>query len=208
MKRRTVRVISPLRLLIAILLLAGNVSAQQPSDTRPSSNVTFDFQDADLRLVLTALARAGGVSIVYGSLPERTVTLRTNGPVPRSAVRRLMESLASANDLVLVEENGLILIEAVAEPVVDQNAASTTPSELRLFVYRLKHARAVRLAGTLQALFGGASVGTGNGLSRSGLSAELRDVRLPPGIPEEGPPSVSRRSAARSPARSRSYLMS
>jgi general secretion pathway protein D len=118
-----------------------------------------DFQDADLRLVVTALAEAGGLNLVYSDLPARRVTLRMKQPVPRENLLPLLKSLAQSNGLRVVEDGDFLRLEAAGPPDVLAQRKDTTggaSEELRLFVYRLKHVRAARLGGTLQSLFGGA----------------------------------------------------
>ncbi|HEX7118493.1 MAG TPA: secretin N-terminal domain-containing protein, partial [Longimicrobiales bacterium] len=145
-----------------------------------------DFQGVDLRLVFTALAEAGGLNVIYTDLPARRVTLRTNRPVSAASIGALIRNLAASNGLTVVEEGGFLRIEAPAG--LETKAAGPPESadaegELRLFVYRLKHARAPRLASTLQALFGGGRAGAGargGGLSDRTLSQRLRDQGVRP----------------------------
>jgi general secretion pathway protein D len=144
--------------------------------------VRLDFQDTELRLVLAALAEAGNLNIVYGDLPQRRVTLRMSRAVPREQVPDLLRSVAASNGLRVVEEGGFLRVEAMGAvgPREDSVAAA---AELTLYVYRLKHARAPALAGTLQAMFGGSGAGGLAGaqrLSRRGLSRTLRDQQIPP----------------------------
>jgi len=144
----------------------------------------FDFQDADLRLVLSALGEAGHLNLVYSELPSRHVTLRTNQPVPPDQILPLLKSLAASNGLKLTEDGAFISIEdtgaRAARPATPKD--TTGGPELRLFVYRLKHARAIKLAGTLQAIFGG--TGAARQLAEAApptmLSQELRQQQIPP----------------------------
>ena len=56
----------------------------------------------------------------------------------------------------------------------------SAPAEMRLFIHRLKHARAGELAATIQALFGGGkSSGGQRGLTEAPLSEGLRESKLP-----------------------------
>jgi general secretion pathway protein D len=135
------------------------LSSQQPVKVTPEG-VLVDFQDADLRLVITALAEAGGLNVVYSELPARRVTLRMKQPVPRDNMLPLLRSLAQSNGLRVVEDSSFIRLEPAGAADAPGGAKDTTTAEseeLRLFVYRLKHVRAARLGGTLQALFGGSS---------------------------------------------------
>jgi general secretion pathway protein D len=143
-------------LVVALLAAAGPGLAAQEEQLRV---VNFDFQGADLRLVISALAEAADLNIVHGELPDRPVTLRVNRAVPVSEVRRMLESVAMANGLELFEENGLLRIEVVAPPeeVFDPGAGGLAggfgEQGRRLFVHHLKHARASQVVQTLRQLF-------------------------------------------------------
>ena len=181
--------------LLAILGLApaGRVRAQEPQAVHATAQgLLFDFQDADLRLVLSALAEAGHLNVVYSELPNRRVTLRTNQPVPQEQMLALLKSLASSNGLRVTEDGAFVRIEDTgtreARPAPTQD--TTAQPELRLFVYRLKHARAARLASTLQAIFGGGTnreFGQPGGASPSTLSEGLRQQQIPPVDTSERP---------------------
>src|SRR5262249_15783431 len=122
----------------------------------------FDFQDADLRLGLAALGEAGRLNLVYSELPNRRVTLRTNQPIGADQILPLLKGLAASNGLKVTEDGGFGRIENRGDHEERSQTIqdTTTRADLRLFVYRLKHARATKLAGTLQAIFG-----TGSGTS-------------------------------------------
>ena len=108
--------------------------------------VRMDFQDVELRLVLSALADAGNLNIVYGDLPAKRVTLRMSQPVPRDQVPALLRSVAASNGLKVIEEDGLLRIEAAPTAVTGTQRSDSGAGvpELQLYVYRLRHARARR----------------------------------------------------------------
>jgi general secretion pathway protein D len=155
--------------------------------------VQFDFQDADLRIVLSALGEAGHLNLVYSELPNRRVTLRTNQPVALEQILPLLKSLAASNGLKVIEDAAFVRIEDTG--VHEARGAATrdtaAKSDLRLFVYRLKHARAVKLAGTLQSLFGGAGAGHQSaeapGAGSTMLSEQLRQQQIAPTEPGQAP---------------------
>jgi general secretion pathway protein D len=167
-------------------VLAERALGQEPPVVRATAQgLLFDFQDADLRLVLSALAEAGHLNLLYSELPNRHVTLRTNQAVPQDQILPLLKSLAASNGLKVSEDGAFVRIEDTgpregrAPPVKD----TTAQRELRLFVYRLKHARAVRLAATLQSIFGGGTgrdVAYGAGAGPGTLSEGLRQQQVPP----------------------------
>jgi len=181
------RLIGCVALLVA--LTPGLAAAQnQPGVEVTGSSVSLDFQQADLQLVLGALAEIAGLSVTYGPLPDRQVTLRTGGPVAISEIRAMLEAVARANGVILVAEGGLIRLESV-EPVVAPGAAlgaraqALNGDERRLFVEPLSHTtadRMVRTVGTLFGVSGSGDFGTGGGQPNtlSGLLREQREVPI------------------------------
>lgn len=188
------------RPLLAVLVLAtvvpGSTSAQQTQGP-----IQFDFQDADLRVVLSALAEAGRFNLVYSELPQRHVTLRTNQPIPPDQVLPLLRSLAASNGLKVTEDGAFIRIEDTglgSTGAPDRRATgkdTSKPADVRLFVYRLKHARAVKLAGTLQLIFGGMGPArpfeTGAADQGQMLSQALRQQQIEPTQPGAAQPAVT-----------------
>ena len=176
------RVLLPLAL--AFLVHASSQAQQRTEGLRVTAQgLMLDFQDADLRLVIAALADAGKLNVSYGDLPQKRVTLRTNQPVAAEQIPALLRSLAESNGLIVREEAGFVRIDV---PVAASTAAPQQPQvqeeETRLFVYRLKHAHAVRLASTLQSIFGGPAtpVQPQAQAPRQSLSESLREQRVPP----------------------------
>jgi general secretion pathway protein D len=162
-----------------VVLLTPTARGQEPLRIVDGA-VMLDFQDADLRLVLAALADAGALNVIHGELPERRVTLRTTQPVTLDEIPALIRSLAAANGLVVVVEGTFIRLEA-AGPALDPDPQPAQEEEVHLHVYRLRHAQAIRLAGTLQTLFGASRTqGSAASPPRTSLSQRLRDQRIPP----------------------------
>lgn len=165
--------------LLTALLLAVPAAAQPPQGgvERTAAGIRIDFQQTDLRLVVPALAEAAGLAIVYGDLPQRSVTLRTPTPVPPAAVRTYLENLLRSNNLRLVEEDGLLRVEATAAPaaapVSYAGPGLGQGGEARIFVLPLRHAPAEDMARTIGALFG---IGDGGGAAPElrSLAEELR----------------------------------
>lgn len=172
-------------MLLSLLFLPSWVNAQEVLGSREPDVFTFDYEDTDLRFVIAALAKAGRINVVYSSLPERPVTLRTNRPVTRDEIPSILRSVIETNGLEIEEEGPVLRLTSPAPTRVD--ARGTNTSDLLLFVYRLKHARADRVAATIRSLLlpgSTPSVG-GAGLSRGGLSRELQDQRIMPTMPEQ-----------------------
>ncbi len=170
--------IRALLLALPLLLLAPRAEAQDTSAVRRTpQGILLDFQDAELRTVITALAEAGGLNVSYGDLPAKRVTLRLRTPVPRENVGAVLRGLAQANGLSVSDEGGVLRIGTGSV-----NATDTSVRDSRLYVMRLKHARAARMAATLQAIFGGASAGPtapARGLSTIPLSERIRGAAMP-----------------------------
>lgn len=177
---------------LSIMALAfgppGALTAQEAERAEVEAGVRLDFQNVELGTVVSALADAGGLNLIYSDLPNRLVTLRMNQPVPRDQVRDLLANLARANGYRLVEDGTVLRLEAAAPAPRDTAPSGETAAqteELRLFVYRLKHAKAPRLASTLRAMFGGRGPvpDAGDRRPRS-LSEQLRDQELQPVDPD------------------------
>ena len=183
----------PLKLLFAVIglhVLGLHLSplpldAQAPEGiTRRDSLIELDFQGTDIQMVLAALADVGGLNVVYGVLPAQKVTLRTGHPIAPNEVRGYLESVARTNGLQLTDEGGLIRIGARPDttPVAPARRMARdgeqAQTDLRLFVYRLRHGQAEAIAATLSNVFG-----SGSGAARGGpasLSEQLREQRVPP----------------------------
>lgn len=165
-------------------------AAQDP--VQAEEGIRLDFQDVDLRLVISALAEAGNLNVVYADLPQRSVTLRMARPIPQAQVIDILRSLATSNGLAVEEDGALIRVmgNSGVGPVDEGEVEDPAPEEsLRLFVHRLRHARAPVLAATLQSLFGGGQggpSGTGREPLRS-FSESMRDQGVDPFEPD-GPP--------------------
>lgn len=181
--------------LFAALVIGTSARAQEPPTTRVTAQgVVVDFQDADIRTVITALAEAASLNVIFSDLPARRVTLRLRDPVPLDSVRALVRTIAEANGIQVIEQGTLLRLE-MPRAVESRPAAQASPQGVRLHVYRLKHANAMRLAATLQAIFGG-SLPEPTGLSRAPLSQRLRDQQIPPTLLD----TISRRPIADVPS--------
>ena len=173
---------------VAALALSSAPLSAQAGGVRPTAQgLLVDFSEVDLRIVVSALAEAAGMNVVLTDLPSRSVTLRLTQPVPAANIPALLRSFAQSQGLRLVQEDGFVRVEAADRaapgPRADAGAADgrNGAAGVRLFVYRLKHARAERLAATLQSLYGGrAAGGAGRQTRRPTLSDNLRDDLVPP----------------------------
>ena len=186
----------PLILLLGLLArpVVPLLAQQGEGVVETADGILFDFQDADLRLVMSALARVAGLNVVYGQLPTRNVTLRTGQPVPQAEVRGLFESVARANELEIIEEGGLLRLvsrpgAAEAAPAPRRTGAVPRgPQGPRLFVERLRFVDAATMAQTLQSLYG-IGGGSGSGGAGDGEPEALSEQLRRQAVPEYRPPA-------------------
>ena len=145
--------------LAAVVSISARARAQDSTGVRETpAGIFINFQDVDLRAVITALAEVGGLNVSYADIPARHTTLRLHQPISKAEVLPLLKSVAATNGLQVVQEERVIRL--IAEDTRSQLATVNKPvpaPESRLFVYRLKHARSAKLAATLQAIFGSAA---------------------------------------------------
>ena len=175
----------------------GLLSAQDTSAARvPHAGILVDFQDVDLRAVITALAEAGNLNVSYGDIPSRRVTLRLRQAISREDVLPLLRSFAQSNGLQVVQEERFIRLEADAtrsgSAVAGAGKKDTNQTEARLYVHRLKHVRAAKLAATLQSIFSSAtSPPTAPTTSTRSLSQQLTANQVPPTSPDTAKPTAA-----------------
>lgn len=142
-------------LSVGLLSLAIPMRAQDSTAVRQTAaGILIDFQDVDLRTVITALAEVGGLNVSYGDIPPRRTTLRLHQPIAKAEVLPLLKSVAATNGLQVIQEERILRLQ-VDDPRTQLGVAKPAViPESRLFVYRLRHARAAKLASTLQSIFG------------------------------------------------------
>ncbi len=167
---------------IAAMLSWTAVPLHAQDTTRAAPLTRMDFQDAELRAVITAIAAAGGLNVTYGEIPSRRITLHLPQGLARADMLPLLRSIASSNGLRVVADGTLLRVETADARDAATTGQARAREGLQLFVYRLKHARAPRLAATLQSIYGGRSAESPNsyGLSSRPLSEQLRSTQIPP----------------------------
>ena len=147
---------------IALLVLVPALAATTPAHGQDSgavrqtaAGILIDFQDVDLRTVITALAEVGGLNVSYGDIPPRRTTLRLHQPIAKADVLPLLKSVAATNGLQVIQEERILRLQAEDQRgQLPTGAKAVGVPESRLFVYRLRHAHAPKLAATLQSIFG------------------------------------------------------
>ena len=169
-----------------LLVSSSTLAAQDIPDVQiTGDSVELNFQNAEIAVVLSALAELAGLNLMHGNLPDLRVTLRTGRPVPRTELRAYLEGIVSANGLALEVNGNLVTIEGPPDDRSGRRASQRGELEVpeaapRIYVYRLRHAEAVQIAQTLGTVFGTASGSYGGqGLSRQGLSSDLTELRDP-----------------------------
>ena len=145
---------------VPIVLSAQDTPVQDRGDS-----VQVHFIDADLRAVVQALGSYLPKPLIVAGLPGVRVTLDTPTPVARGAVAGLLRGLIESQNLLFVEDSGFIRIGPMEGVKAEGREGGKVDGEVRLFVMRLKHARAADVAATVNLLFGGSGEFSG----RSGL---------------------------------------
>jgi general secretion pathway protein D len=153
--------------LIAALTPLGTAAQEQVRQT--PQGVVLNFQNVELSYVVAALAQAAGVNVVASSLPQTQVTLRTAEPVAVEDIEGLLRQLAEAHGVAVSESNGFLRLQG---PL---SAEQALPPR-NLYVFRLKHANATLLSGTLRALFGGAIPQVQRSAGPQTLSQQLQSM--------------------------------
>ncbi|MGH7612413.1 MAG: type II secretion system protein GspD [Gemmatimonadales bacterium] len=188
-------------LLAAMLLfphLTTRLSAQDTTTVRVvNDSVSIRFVEADLRAVVQAVGRYLPKPVLVGSIPAVRVSLETPAPLPRSSIAGLLKGLVESQNLQFAEDSTFFRVESrTLDPAVSASAAGSGQRDtgtVRLFVIRLKHARAADIAATVNQLFGGGGEFSGSaGLSTGTLSDELRRNVVPA---QGATPAVAAQSA-------------
>ncbi len=125
----------------------------------------LDFQDQDIRVVLSAVAEAGNLNITFSNLPQKRVTLRMSKAVTHDELIDVVKGLAESNGLKFSQTGEFIRIDGVAvvtpqqlqQQQIQAQQALAAQQQLRLFTYRLKHVSATTIAPVLMNLI----IGTG-----------------------------------------------
>lgn len=143
--------------------------------------VVIRFVDADLRLVLQTLGQHLDRPLITVGIPSEPVTLDFPNPVPTSRLLGLIRGLVESRSLELFEQPDYFLVRPLGgRPVAPEGVAAVTAEPVKLFVIRLRHARAADVAATVNQLFGGSGIFSGSsGLSQGSLADELKAQQVP-----------------------------
>src|SRR4029077_14289609 len=98
----------------ATIVALALVAAMQRGHAQDTTRVTrIDFQDADLRAVITAIAEAGGLNVTYGEIPARRLTLHLPQSPSRAEMPALLRNVAASNGLRVVADGTLLRVESI-----------------------------------------------------------------------------------------------
>ena len=136
-----------------------------PPAPKPDTNVlrktpdgfVLDFQEQELRVVLSAIAEAGALNVALNNIPAKKITLRMGTAISKAGALDVLKGVAESNSLKVTETPSLVRVDGTPQQTqaqAQQQFAAAT--QLRLFTYRLKHASAVQLAPVLMNLLIGA----------------------------------------------------
>jgi len=176
--------------LVLATLSPAAIAAQRPSQsqsgatprgvTPSSAGYTVDFNDQDIRVVLSALAEAAGTNVTFSNLPEIRTTLHLGQPVPKDQLLDVMRGVAEQNDLRMTVEGPLVRI-AQARSRGENEFAGFQESRPRveLHTYRLKHASAAQMAPLLMNLFAGSSLSDGGAAPGGGAGGNGGQANAP-----------------------------
>ena len=107
-----------------------------------------------MRLVISALAEAGGLNVSYTNLPNLRTTLRMSNPISQAEIADVLRSIVESNGLRMIQEGSVLRIERAAPTqTTTTRPVQQVQEPLLPFIYRLRHANAVQLAQTLNQVF-------------------------------------------------------
>jgi general secretion pathway protein D len=192
--------------IAVVLMLAPVATPRAYGQDSASVRLTGDsirvrFLDADLRAVIQAVGRYLPKPVVSGNVPGVRVSLETPEPVSRATLAVLLKGLVEAQSLEFSEDSALIRIgprpTAPSPPAANAGASpGGGGGPVRLFVVRLKHARAGDVAATVNLLFGGGGQFSDRpGLSSGTLSQDLERANVPP---QQGQPPMGQAATSES----------
>ena len=86
--------------------------------------VTLDFQDADIKEVITALAEIVGINYIIDPKVRGTVNIHTSGEIPVEGVLPILETIFEINNVAAVKVGDIYKIipikDAQKQPLIPQ----------------------------------------------------------------------------------------
>jgi general secretion pathway protein D len=167
--------------LIAVVLAPGARAQGDSLVAEHNDSITARFVNADLRLVIQALARYFDRPVTFGNIGDVRVTLETPQPVAKRDLPDLLRAMVRPYGLTLNAQPTFYSVEAAQGQGASGPATGTGAGPVQLYVLHLRHARAADVAGTVNALYGRASaLGEIGGAPRPTLAEGLRQNLVPP----------------------------
>ncbi len=149
---------------------------------RTPDGAVLDFKDADIAVVLGAIAEAGNLNVNMNNMPSAKVTLRVSATMTKETATEMLKMIAEGNGVTVTESPSIIRLvgppKAPAPPTPQQQISAQQAAYMaqqnrtrELHVVRLKHATASTIAPLLMSLLRGTGAGgTGVGVGRGGIA--------------------------------------
>lgn len=171
-------------LVVGTALFSRGVAAQV-SEVGRGDSIAIRIVNTELRSAIQMLAQYLDRPVLFTGNPGTPVTFETPVPVPRRDVLRMLRGLVESQGLELFDDStaGLYRVrpKEPERPVPSMNQPTARPpSGIELFVIPLKHARAVDVASTANALYGRGTAGVESSARVPTLSEDLRGNLMPP----------------------------
>lgn len=153
----------PARVVIAQQVrVAGSDSARKRVVTNMGDSVSIHLSDVDLRAAVQALSPYLDRPVIFGASAAGRVSFESPRPIAHADIPRVLRGIVESQglELGLDSASGAYRVKTKDAPTPPEPIVSRTiapPSTPDLFVIRLRHARAVDVAATVNALYGRAS---------------------------------------------------
>lgn len=166
-----------------LVALAGSLAAQAPDDT-----VSIRLNDADLRAAVQLLSQYIDRPVVITNVPATKVTIETPRAIRKSEVLGLLRATLESQNLELVMDSSagpggpyrIRQREVRQAQTYGPVSGRQGGGDRRLYVLRLRHARASDVAATVNALYGKASAFGEYDAPPPTLSQQLQQNQVPP----------------------------
>ncbi len=148
-----------LQVSVCILLLVPDSVPAQPVDTTsvPAAQVNFDFEDADLRAVIQAVAEFTGKNFLVDPRVQGKVTVVAPTPLTEEQAYKVFQSVLEVNGFVTIEADGAIKIVPaeegkVRDTSVYEEGAQPGNDDMQTRIIHLEYVNPERLVPILRPL--------------------------------------------------------
>jgi general secretion pathway protein D len=162
------------------------VRADSTVPRRTPDGSVLDFKDADVAVVLGAIAEAGNLSISISNSPSVRVTLRVSAQMTKGVAKEMLKMVAEGNSFTVTESPSLIRLVGppnapALTPQQQPRGQLAAPTRVRVLrVVRLKNAKASTVGPILLSLLRGTgaagAAGLGNAAGLNGLGGALQVI--------------------------------